>query len=149
MNTLQVMRLKGLRANIVRYLNLPAGDKRLFREAFFLHIRIWLLLLVVPFKKIPGLFEGPGNESDVSCSQELEKIRAAVIRASGVFPFRNRCLVSSLAARKMLTRRNIKSKISFGVSKIPGGKFSAHAWIDSDGFEIVEQSGDYKVIFFF
>lgn len=143
------MRLKSLRTKIFRYLNLTAGEKRLFREAFFLHIRVWFLLLVVPFKKIPRMFEGPGNEPDESCYQELAQIRSAVSRASGLFPFRNRCLVSSLAARRMLTRRNIKSRISFGVSKTPGGKFSAHAWITSGSIEVVEQVNDYKALYSF
>jgi len=143
------MGLRNLRVKTGRYLRLDSVEKGLFREAFYLHIWVWLLLRFIPFKKIPDLFADSGvsaNENDINI---LEQIKQAVRRASGVIPFKNECLVSSLAARLMLNSRRIKSKISLGVAKIDGGKFIAHAWIISDSFEIVEQMGDYETLYFF
>jgi hypothetical protein len=46
------------------------------------------------------------------------------------------CLVRALAARWMLAALGHPSELRIGVAKAPGGKFSAHAWLESEG-EIV------------
>ncbi len=79
----------------------------------------------------------------------IEKIRVAVQRTGWVSPWRNRCLVSSLAARCMLRRRKIGSELSLGVAKDPKGKLLAHAWLKSGDFEIVEKRGSYTELFLF
>lgn len=131
------------------YLRLAPVEKRIFLEAFFLHIWVWFILLFIPFRKIPELFANlsvTGNNYD---GIKLNQVRTAISRASEILQFRNRCLVSSLVARRMLNRRRIKSELYLGVAKIEGGKIRAHAWIRSDGVEIVEQEGDYKVLYLF
>ncbi len=45
------------------------------------------------------------------------------------FTLKNRCLVSSLAARCILKRRKIKSRIFLGLAKEFNGKMIAHAWL--------------------
>ncbi|MEQ8225581.1 MAG: lasso peptide biosynthesis B2 protein, partial [Candidatus Eremiobacterota bacterium] len=66
----------------------------------------------------------------------VEKIQVAVQRAGWISPWRNRCLVSSLAARWMLRRRKIGSELSLGVAKDTKGNLVAHAWLKSGDFEI-------------
>ncbi len=130
-------------------MRLAPVEKRIFLEAFFLHIWVWFILLFIPFRKIPELFANPSVTGNNYDGIKLNQVRVSVRRASEILHFRNRCLVSSLAARRMLNRRRMKSELSLGVAKIDGGKVRAHAWISSDGVEIVEQEGDYKVLYLF
>jgi hypothetical protein len=90
-------------------------------------------------------------ESGVSGRQSgvVEKIQVAVQRAGWISPWRNRCLVSSLAARWMLRRRKIGSELSLGVAKDTKGNLVAHAWLKSGDFEIVEKRGSYTELFLF
>lgn len=143
------MCLKNVKGKIRCYLRIAPVEKRLFLEAFFVHIWVWFILLFIPFRRIPELFSNSGSKVKENNLLKLNRFRSAIRRASDILPFRNRCLVSSLAARLMLKRRKIESEISLGVAKIDGGKISAHAWISSDGYELVEQEGDYKVMYTF
>lgn len=147
----------------------------LFIEAVALHLWVGLLLKVVPFRRIPGLFSSPQFEiptEEKSCtrsvgredqsrtptvgtavgsrqSEVIELVKFAIQRAGKVSPWRNRCLVSSLTGRCMLRRRKIGSQLSLGVAKNPEGKTIAHAWLKSENIEIVERKGEYTELFFF
>ena len=143
------MGLKSLRVKTGRFNRLGLMERRLFREALLLHLRVWLILRFIPFRKIPELFADSGvsaNENDIGL---LEQIRKAVRRASGILPFKNKCLVSSLAARCMLRRRGIESTVYLGVNIEDMGEILAHAWINSDQFEVVERSGNYNILYSF
>ena len=82
-------------------------------------------------------------------STVVEKIRVAVQRAGWISPWKNRCLVSSLAGRWMLNRRRIASTLSLGVTKNPDEKTIAHAWLIASGCEIVEKRGEYTELYTF
>jgi len=79
----------------------------------------------------------------------VENIRDAVQRAGQVSPWRNRCLVSSLAGRCMLRRRQINSQIHLGIAKNAAEKTIAHAWLEAEGYEVVRKHGDYHDIYIF
>ena len=161
-----------------RFRVLPLGEKLLFLEAFLLHLWVGLLLKVVPFRWIPRLFAsrqsavGSGQSETPmeagsrtrTCPDEVgsvgmavgsqqsaivENIRDAVQRAGQVSPWRNRCLVSSLAGRCMLRRRQINSQIHLGIAKNAVGKTIAHAWLEAEGYEVVMKHGDYHDIYIF
>ena len=70
-------------------------------------------------------------------------------RAGKVSPWKNRCLVSSLAARCMLRRRKITSQLSLGVAKDAGGKVIAHAWLRAGDVEIVSAGGSFHELYQF
>jgi hypothetical protein len=90
-------------------------------------------------------------ESGVSGRQSgvVEKIQVAVQRAGWISPWRNRCLVSSLAGRCMLRRRQINSQIHLGIAKNAAEKTIAHAWLEAEGYEVVRKHGDYHDIYIF
>ncbi len=121
----------------------------LFLEAVVLHLWIGLLLKVIPFRRIPRFFASPKSKVESPDAKVIELIRDAVARANRVSPWRNRCLVSSLAGRCMLRSRRIQSQISLGVAKGSDGKMVAHAWLRSGEIEIVERRGDYTELFSF
>ena len=132
-----------------RFRVLPLGEKLLFLEAFLLHLWVGLLLKVVPFRRIPRLFASRQSAVGSQQSAIVENIRDAVQRAGQVSPWRNRCLVSSLAARCMLRRRAINSQIHLGIAKNAVGKTIAHAWLEAEGYEVVMKHGDYHDIYIF
>lgn len=121
----------------------------LFLEAVVLHLWVGLLLKVVPFRRISGLFACPQSAVGSRQSVDIESIRLAVERAGRVSPWKNRCLVGSLVARRMLNRRRIHSQLSLGVAKDAAGKTVAHAWLISGETEVTGKHGDYNELFVF
>ena len=135
---------------------LSSDEKLLFCEALFLHLWVGLLLKIIPFRKIPELFENKiqGTRYKVQGSRNQEQetlllLKAATQRAAGVSPWKNKCLVSSLAARRMLNRRRIESQVLLGVAKDSGKKLIAHAWIRSGDFEVVKKNGNFTEMYRF
>lgn len=152
---------------ISKFIQLSFREKILFAEALLMHLWAGLLLKLVPFRRIPHLFgsrqfETPIEEENQSrhnvsgqqsvCSQQsgtIYFIREAIARAGRVSPWKNRCLVSSLAARCMLNRRKIQSVLYLGVSKKPDGQTVAHSWLKAGKDEIVEMNGEYTELYTF
>ena len=132
-----------------RFMALSFREKLLFVEAFLLHLWVGMLLMVVPFRRIPRLFASRQSAVGSQQSAIVENIRDAVQRAGQVSPWRNRCLVSSLAGRCMLRRRQINSQIHLGIAKNAAGKTIAHAWLEAEGYEVVRKHGDYHEIYIF
>lgn len=161
-----------------KFMALSFREKLLFVEAFLLHLWVGLLLKVVPFRWIPRLFAsrqsavGSGQSETPmeagsrtrTCPDEvgsvgtavgsqqsavIENIRDAVQRAGQVSPWRNRCLVSSLAARCMLSRRDIPSQIWLGVIKSDKNRLQAHAWLKSGEIEVVDMKREFTSLYTF
>ncbi|HOC49234.1 MAG: hypothetical protein BWX96_03146 [Bacteroidetes bacterium ADurb.Bin145] len=146
-----------------RFFRISGRERRLFLEALALQLWVGLLLKVIPFRRIPGLFwdrvqdsefrvKGSKNQESEVRNQEqkaLFLLKAATQRASKVSPWKNKCLVSSLAARCMLRHRRITSQISMGLARTADNKTIAHAWINAGEFEIVEKRDDYTELYRF
>ena len=115
----------------------------------FLQVTAGLLIKIIPFRWIPRLFAGYQSSVGSPQSEVIELIRDAIVRAGRFSPWKNKCLISSLAARRMLNRRKIQSQISLGVAKDANGKTIAHAWLKAGDFEVVEKSGDYHELYLF
>ena len=160
--------MKGRPGRILKFFRLSGREKSLFCEAVFLQFWAGLLLKVVPFRLIRWLystrqFQTPGSAKDQSRhnvsgrqtdglqpqSERLNDIRTAIKRGAKVSPWKNGCLVSSLAARRMLRWRRINSKLFLGVTKEKSGKMTEHAWLLVEGEEIVPRNGDYLPLYEF
>ena len=165
-----------LRRGLRKFGKLSWHEQLLFSEACFLHLTTGLFLKIIPFRWIPRVFSNPqsailspqsaaapdtlnrksqiaNRKSETSPlaphSSILYQVRAANHQASQVSPWKNKCLVSSLAARRMLNRRRIPSQLSLGVAKGGDGKLIAHAWLKAGDFEIVEKGGDFSELYLF
>lgn len=79
--------------------------------------------------------------------EALERIKTATAQANLLALWKNRCLVQSLAARRMLSRRGIPSTLHFGMIAGPHGKPLAHAWLIAGEMEIVAKGGDYMELY--
>ncbi|MHC1731096.1 MAG: lasso peptide biosynthesis B2 protein [Bacteroidales bacterium] len=146
-------RLKGRMVHLAqgfrKFGELPWKEQLLFSEAYFLHLATGLILKVIPFRWIPRVFSSPLSSVGSRQSEEIEPIKTAIGRASRVSPWKNKCMVSSLVARRMLNKRKIPSKLSLGVAKDTGGRTVAHAWIISGDIEVTGKHGDYQELFVF
>jgi len=128
---------------------LPWKEQLLFSEAYFLHLTTGLILKVIPFRWIARVFSSRQSSVGSPQSEVVELIKTALGRASRVSPWKNKCLVSSLAGRCMLRRRKIESQISLGMAKDNEGRPIAHAWLRSGEVELVTRNGDYTLLYTF
>ena len=134
-----------------------------FFEALFFQLIAGLLLKIVPFKNIPRLFPNPSRlkspnsplpshlshlNSHIS-PLSIEDLKTATQHASKLSPWKNKCMVQALAARRMMTRRGIPSRLSLGVTFDEDKKMKAHAWLTADDIEVVEKNGNYLEIYYF
>lgn len=128
---------------------LSRNEQMVFSEAYFLQLAIGLILKVIPFKWIPGLFSGPSGQT-LSASPLISlQIKHATQSAGRICPWKNKCLVQSLAARRMLNRRKIISQLFLGVILTDNNKMRAHAWLKTGDFEIVEKRDNFRELFMF
>jgi hypothetical protein len=130
-----------------KFLSLPGDEKVLFIEAYIAQLISGLVLKILPFRYIPRIFAGP--EKRISATPEVTiEIKEAIQRSSLLVPWKNKCLVQSLAAKRMLNRRKFISSLSLGAS-LDGGVMTAHAWLISGDVEIVPKGGEFKEMFRF
>lgn len=121
----------------------------MFLEALVLLYSAKILLLLFPFKSIVKYISIKGKNNDNVDEQLLTSIKNAIARANRLSIWKNVCIVQSIAARWMLNRRNISSKLSLGVTNDKNGKVIAHAWLSVGQFEIVNKISDYLELTFF
>ena len=141
--------MKVIHGNLGKFSKLDGRDRLLFTEALLLHLWVGLMLKIVPFRWVPRLFS---TRQSVVGDLQLEKInliKVALQRAGNISPWKNRCLVSSLAGRCMLSRRKIISRIFIGVAKSDTGSLVAHAWLNAGNFEIIAKNGEYRTLYTF
>ena len=150
-----------------KFLELSGRERRLFLEAVVMHLWVGLLLKMIPFRWIIRHFSNQQPAAHTtSCAKlrmskkasvaghslqpdDISLIKIAVGRANVVSPWKNRCLVSSLAGRGMLRRRKIASHLSLGVAKNIDGRTIAHAWLRTGDVEIVSAGEGFQELYHF
>jgi hypothetical protein len=139
-------------SRLLSFLRLPILEKTLFAEAVAFLFYAKLLLCVLPFKDcVKKLKILPPATISVDLN-EVQVINQAISRANKLAFWKNKCLVSSFAARFMLSRRNIASKLYLGLrfENDTQLKMNAHAWLMVEDFFVTPKGNDgYKEIFRF
>lgn len=134
----------------------PPAYKRLLAEAFMLVGLIRFVIRFLPFRVLIRLIganeKEVSNETDMiylsvtdgsalSAAEPLVRdISSAVKSVSHRVPWQSKCLVQASAAKMMMNRRDIPSRLYLGVSKsgLKGKgeenkrKIRSHAWLVSD-----------------
>ena len=103
-----------------------------FAEAWIALLLSRVILVCIPFKKIASHLENKIVEASGTKSKQItcEYTRLAIKRACKYAPWRTMCFEQAIAAKIMLNRRNIKSKVYFGVYKNEiTHATEAHAWL--------------------
>ena len=130
-------------------IKMPFDEKILLFEAvFFLFFS--KIFLYLPFKFCVKKVKSSDKQGKVLTRIELKKIRNAVYRANKLAFWKNICLVKSFAARFMLLRRNVHSKMYLGLEFKNSRELLAHAWLVSGDFQVTPKGNKkYKEIFNF
>lgn len=121
----------------------------LFLEAFITQMITGFMLKILPFKRIIQMFGNPSEPKKTIPQQLLTDIKEAVGISGHLIPWKNKCLVRSLAARRMLSQRGITSKLSLGILHTAMEKMSAHAWLTCGSIEITPRGHDWKELYHF
>lgn len=108
----------------------------------------WLLLRLVPFKRIAAWLGTAGRETDSvlpSGSRELGGEIGWAVRAAAVrFPGDATCLVQGLTAAAMTRRRQVPSTLYLGVARGQGEAVDAHAWVRCGDLIVTGREGHQR-----
>lgn len=113
-------------------MRLSLSEKKMLIEAVFLLFSAKIMLSVLPFRRCIRRFQPADRFPECTHQKVVVAVRIAITRAGRLAFWRNRCLVSSCAARMMLERRNIGSVMYFGLLFNAQHSLQAHAWLVVD-----------------
>ena len=121
---------------IYKFLIISFNEKKMFFEAFTLYLFVELLMLLFPFRFYSNFI---GNymkqvELNNNDSNLASLVLIAIKRALKILPYKPKCLVNSIVAKKMLDKRGIKSILFLGLNKNINNKLYAHAWLKISNF---------------
>ena len=131
---------------IFQFFRLDCDEKRLFFEAAYETLSVRIMTTFRSARKYTSRLGQPWVETEESDTEHKEKvlqIKAAVSRCRHLI-WARKCLVESIAAKRMLDRRKIPSTLYLGVAKNNKGKLSAHAWIRSGNIWVAGNRNRHK-----
>ena len=135
-----------IRRRLVRFLNLPEGDRGLLVRAAVLLGVTRVGLHVLPFLSLQRLLLRPGglswrlrpsNGTPSRGASWTERVVWAVSVASVYVPGARSCLPRALATQSLLERRGVPARLRLGLAKSENGTIEGHAWVESDGRVVI------------
>ena len=138
-------RVRRLRA----FVRAPAATRWMALEAAFFLLAARLLVAYVPRRRWRRWAAATEGEAAASGSPPARRrilpstrpvprrIGWLVPKVAAGAPFEAACLPQALAARWMLRRRGVASRLCFGVRRPPGANLEVHAWLTTDGEGVV------------
>lgn len=104
------------------------------------------MLLNRPFGEITAHLGQAGLETDDKHinGQTVRQIAWAVSAICKRTPWKSKCLVQAMTARKMLTRRGIACTLYMGACRSDQGEMQAHAWLRSGTMFVTGGDGSKK-----
>jgi hypothetical protein len=136
------------RRRINKFFSLSAAERRLLFRTYVLVWGVRVGLWTAPFAVVRRVTNrlarprhaeasteasaeaSPSSSSSPTIADVTDTIVLAVSRASRFVPYAT-CLTQALATRILLGRRGIPTVVRYGAARGPGGKFLAHAWVES------------------
>ena len=148
-------RARGLRA----FVRAPAATKGMALEAAFFLLVARLLVEYAPGRRWRRWAAAPEGEASAAASPRprrrilpsarpvARRIGRLVPKVAAGAPFEAACLPQALAARWMLRRRGVASRLCFGVRRPPGADLQVHAWLTTEGEGVVgcREADTYRV----
>ncbi len=126
---------------IKKIIRLSSTEKKMLIEAVFLLFYAKIILSVYPFRRCIRRFQPADIFTEGTNKETIIAIRTAVSRARRLAFWRNRCLVSSYAARMMLEHRKIGSVMYFGLLFNAEHRLQAHAWVVANHLWVTPKGG--------
>lgn len=133
------------RERVLNFWRMSTLEKKHFAEAVCTAYYYKIYLFFVPFKTWSKRQKVEFSEHRPA-DAELVSIRKALQRARRFNPWKNQCLVMSLSGKSMLNRRKIASELHLGLKKDENGRLVAHAWLEVQGFILIETEDNYLKI---
>jgi Transglutaminase-like superfamily len=130
-----------MQSRMRKLIELPASDRRLLASAIVSVIRARITVTFVPVRKILQLVI-PRTEA-VLADTDAAKIGWAVETAGRIVPTGDNCLVKAIAAREMLARRGVSSRLRLGIAKNSPDILLGHAWLEC-GDRIITGEGESR-----
>ena len=119
---------------IKKILSLSSIEKRIFVEAACETLCVRVITTIRNTRKYVSWLGKSQVEtrymSDDQHREQILQIKAAISRCRHLV-WARKCLVVSIAAKRMLDRRQISATLYMGVAKNDKGKLIAHAWLRS------------------
>jgi len=115
-----------------------SAERRLLAEAIAALAVAFLLIALVPFRRVASLARAP-EAVPPEPGTRLDQIRAvswAVTASARRVPWRAKCIEQGFAAHWMLRRRAIPAVLHYGVAK-RDGDLVAHVWVRSGSIDVV------------
>jgi hypothetical protein len=127
-----------------RFAALPRAERRLLVRGWTEVLAMRVLTWALPFGRVRTIVarRGVARTAAGEARPDRDQIARAVITASAYVPGGLNCLVRALAAETMLRRFGYDGELRIGVDRTAGGRFRAHAWIESAGRPII---GDFEL----
>lgn len=125
---------------MLRFLRLPAGERRLLLEAALMLAVTAAGIRVVRFQAVRRWLARLAAVSDREV-RAADRIVWAVETASGRLPGARTCLPRALVAQALLARHGFPANFRIGVARRDDGRVAAHAWVECGG-EVVIGGGD-------
>ena len=120
-----------MRLSFGRVRRMRAQDYATAIEVLALAVWVEVALRVMRFPRLLERLKRPSPHTTVS-GDEYQRLRRYVAVAYDVLPFPTTCLRQSVVLYGLLERRNVASRVCFGVAK-SGSALDAHAWVECDG----------------
>lgn len=124
-----------------KYYSLPKNERLLFLEALRRIYWAKFGLLIYKFKRLAVSYKNQGSVQEIN-EVEILEIKRAIFRANKLVFWKHTCLVNTLAARRMLNNRNVRSSAYLGVKK-QKEELIAHAWLKVKNAEIIPKEEDF------
>jgi hypothetical protein len=121
-----------------RFLALSASDRWLLIKAALLLEVFKVGMSMLPFRTLKRISARAARAParglrHADRGSSAESVAWAVEAASRHTPGLNTCLNQALAVQMLLARRGHPALLRIGVARGEGGRFQAHAWVESEG----------------
>jgi predicted GIY-YIG superfamily endonuclease len=122
-------------SNIYRFFRLSRNEKWLFLEAAYETLQARIVTSVCSIRQYVSWLGQENVETAPAKVHEdrkgqIMRIKTAMIRCRHLV-WARKCLVESIAVKRMLRRRHIPATLYLGVAKDNQDRMTAHAWVRS------------------
>ena len=125
---------------IAKFFALAQSDRALVLSALapliVMRAAMWTLAFA-RVKRIADAMSRPMRVDATAGQPSPERIAWAVANVSRIVPRSHNCLIRALATGIVLKRYGYPSELKIGVMKPVGGRFAAHAWLESGGNVVI------------
>jgi len=135
---------------LLKLVTLSFSNKLLLMEASFYTIWALFIIHLFSFKRYMNWIKNPKKNNP--SEKNINLVYHTIKKINKYAFWLTTCYTQAIAARLILKRMNIKSKIHLGMIKDSDGKLTAHAWTEVENKIITGGNGNldkYKVIYIF